>query len=395
MTLRRQKILETGIYALIWAMIVAIPLFTYNGEESMRSRELTRFWLELVPFAVLFLVNNYLLIPKLLLKKRYAAYAIVVVAAIMLLFTVPHLTRKNYLPNHRPHREQFHQGRPAIPGNPDHSGPQFDKHPDTDAPLRAFMDAEKDGFVPPDALKRPPPRGPRPLLFRWWPMLSDWLLAILMVSFNIAIKYVFKSFRDEQRLKELENENLISGLNYLKAQINPHFFMNTLNNIHALIGIDSDRARSSVIELSRIMRYVLYDTDKAMVPLQKEIEFVENYVSLMKIRHTEDVEITTSYPEDVSGISIPPMMLVTLVENAFKHGISYDRRSYVTAELSLAGDMLAYTVRNSIAAMNTLTQGVGLENLRKRLGLLYGDGFILEARRTEDEYTATLSIPVL
>jgi Putative regulator of cell autolysis len=100
-------------------------------------------------------------------------------------------------------------------------------------------------------------------------MLNSWLLAILLIGFNVAIRLLFKSIGDSRRLKELESQRLWAELNYLKAQVNPHFFMNTLNNIHALIDIDVEQAKDTVIELSRIMRYVLYEADSAFVPLKK------------------------------------------------------------------------------------------------------------------------------
>ncbi len=158
---------------------------------------------------------------------------------------------------------------------------------------------------------------------RWGRMFNDWLLAVLVIGCNLAIRFLFKSIQDDRHLKELESQRLKTELNYLKAQVNPHFFMNTLNNIHALIDIDGERAKETVIELSRIMRYVLYDADRPTVPLRKEMEFIDNYIRLMRIRYAGEVEIRTLCPADPPDVQVPPLMLITLTENAFKHGMSY------------------------------------------------------------------------
>ena len=106
-----------------------------------------------------------------------------------------------------------------------------------------------------------------------------------MVGFNIAVKLFFKSFRDEEMLKELEHQRLQSELQYLKYQINPHFFMNTLNNIHALVDIDTGKAKSTIVELSKLMRYVLYEASNKTILLLREVQFLENYVTLMSLRY--------------------------------------------------------------------------------------------------------------
>jgi len=227
-------------------------------------------------------------------------------------------------------------------------------------------------------------------------MLNDYMVAVLVVGFNIAIRYLFKSMRDEGRIRHLEAHNLQAELNYLKAQINPHFFMNTLNNIHALIDIDADRAKESVIELSKIMRYVLYEADMPRIQLGREIAFIENYVSLMRIRFSDEVDVRMSFPSPVPDIKVPPMLLVTLVENAFKHGISYRRDSFIHVALTVDGGRLRYTVANSASESLAGRPGVGMENMRKRLGLLFGEGgYTLSAHPTLDRYTVTLEIPAL
>ncbi len=363
---RKQTWFENGFYLLIWTVVLCVPLFAYSGEENFRWREIQRFYIVLIPFAILFAINNYLLIPRLLIKKKYGFYALSILLFTLLLFAIPSFIQKKTFSGPPP-KEVYRNANPELHHRP--APPATSRH-------QTSM----------------PPR--RPLPFKWGPVLNDLLIALLLIGFNIAVKFIFKSIQDDRRFKELEKQNLQAELNYLKAQINPHFFMNTLNNIHALIDIDKIKAKGTVIELSRIMRYILYDTDRERVLLQKEIDFLQNYISLMRIRYLEDIDIQTRYPEAVPNIFIPPLLLITLVENAFKHGISYNKESFVHTELCIKEGTLIYTVCNSIPPKISTLPGVGLQNLRKRLNLLYGKQFLLETTPSAEEYTAILSIPL-
>lgn len=392
---RKQRLLENGIYLIIWIIVLAVPFFAYNGEKSLRWQELCRFWSKLIPFVALFLINNYLLLPHLLTRKKYIAYIITVFCLIGLLFTaIPIITKDSRTPYPTENNRNFyHKGDTNIfrrhPFPQGNSGRHDKIETDT-----LFFGFSSETVHPPHEPRKElrPPRNPLPV--KWGPMLGNWLLAILLIGFNAAVKLIFKSFRDERQLKELEKQNLQAELNYLKAQVNPHFFMNTLNNIHALIDIDADKAKMTVIELSKIMRYVLYDTDKEFVPLQKEIDFLDNYVSLMSIRYPEDIDIRTIYPDSIPDLTVPPLLLVSLIENAFKHGISYQQNSYIHAQLALRDGRLSYTVKNSLPPNGNDKPGVGLENLRKRLTLLYGGNFSLDTSSQSGEYVVKLLIPL-
>ena len=121
-------------------------------------------------------------------------------------------------------------------------------------------------------------------------------------------------------MRLLEKENLNQQLEYLKYQINPHFFMNTLNNIHALVDIDPEKAKTTIVELSKMMRYLLYEGNNSLIPLHREVEFLRNYITLMKLRYTDKVKIDTDIPVSLPDRRLPPLLLITFVENAFKHG---------------------------------------------------------------------------
>jgi sensor histidine kinase YesM len=222
-----------------------------------------------------------------------------------------------------------------------------------------------------------------------------------MCSFNIAVKQFLKSMHDEEVMKELERNNLQNELKYLKYQINPHFFMNTLNNIHALVDIDAEKAKQMLMELSKLMRYVLYEANKRTILLSKEVQFLSHYVSLMRIRYTNDVKITTNFAIDMREIYVPPLLFVSLVENAFKHGISYQQPSFVACSMAIEEENVIFRCANSKQAPprteeanRTHSGGIGLENIRKRLHLIYGERYELTIQDTMDSYHVKLSVPV-
>ena len=215
-----------------------------------------------------------------------------------------------------------------------------------------------------------------------------------MVGFNVAIKLLFKSIRDDRHLKELEKQNLQTELEYLKHQINPHFFMNTLNNIHALIDVDTEKAKESVIELSKIMRYILYDSSQPIISLQKEITLLNNYIALMRIRYTDSIDINVNIADNLPDVQIPPLLFISFIENAFKHGISYQHPSFVHIMLEPREKELSFYIVNSNFSDTRNPSGIGLENVTKRLQLLYGDKYILETRAEENSFSVNLIIPI-
>jgi len=221
------------------------------------------------------------------------------------------------------------------------------------------------------------------------------IILILMLGMNLGVKLYFKQHRDEHRLADLERENLEQQLEYLKYQINPHFFMNTLNNIHALVDIDPEKAKTTILELSKMMRFVLYEGNKQGVPLDREIAFLQNYITLMKLRYTDKVKISVSTPASLPGKEIPPLMFITFVENAFKHGVSYRQDSFIDIQLSVEDERLTFTCRNSrIPKDEDKHGGVGLANVKKRLELIYGNRYTLDINDTPKTYTVKLTIPI-
>ncbi|MBQ5527831.1 MAG: histidine kinase, partial [Bacteroidales bacterium] len=181
---------------------------------------------------------------------------------------------------------------------------------------------------------------------------------------------------------------------YLRYQISPHFFMNTLNNIHALVDIDPEQAKLSLVELSRLMRYVLYEGNKPTIPLTKEVEFLRHYVSLMKIRYSESIAVELSLPDGDTGAEVPPLMFATFVENAFKHGVSYAKESFINVRMSVENGKIIFKCINSRNNDNPDgIKGIGLANVRQRLELIYGEKYTLHVDETPDIYEVLVIIP--
>lgn len=343
-----------------------------------------------LPFIALFVINNYLLVPYLLFRKKWLFYLLFSIGLIVVVATI------NF--EYRPIPGKFNNALPwEIQGEFKKPG-KFQEYPfagcDSFAwkrPEQRLNSDNKGPFRMEDRAFNHPAGWRRPLFMS--PSFFDIMTALLLLGLNAAIKFLFKSIRDERRLKDLEKQTYETELAYLKHQINPHFFMNTLNNIHALIDIDKEKAQKTVLELSKIMRYVLYESSFPAVALEKEIRFMENYIELMKIRYTKQVDIKISLPEQIPNIQVPPLLFISFLENAFKHGISYKKASFIHLYMTTKDDELQFLLINSKSDSQINDKGIGLENTKKRLHLLYNDNYTLNIEDNDEDYRVLLIIP--
>ncbi len=200
---------------------------------------------------------------------------------------------------------------------------------------------------------------------------------LFITIFALGLRILERNAKVEKRQKELEKEKLNSELAFLKNQISPHFFFNTLNNIYSLITINTEDSQSAVLKLSRMMRYLLYESEYGETKLSSEIEFMNNYIDLMRLRMSDKVKLTVSFPENQENISIPPLLFISIIENAFKHGISYREKSFISITMEVTPEMITFRCMNSIvkpvAIASSEHSGIGLENVSKRLNLLFPD----------------------
>jgi hypothetical protein len=223
-------------------------------------------------------------------------------------------------------------------------------------------------------------------------------ITTLVLGISTAITAVQKWQKDNQERKELEKDKVTSELSFLKAQINPHFFFNTLNNIYVLTAEDPKVAGEAIHQLSKMMRYLLYDTQQGKNMLSQEIAFVKNYISLMKLRLTDVVKINLDTPNNLHDMPLAPMLLLPFVENAFKHGISATQPSYINITILQKDKLLDITVNNSLMKDNSVSleinSGIGLVNTRRRLDLLYPGKYKLDINDSNaaNEYSVHLTL---
>lgn len=219
------------------------------------------------------------------------------------------------------------------------------------------------------------------------------IILVLMFGMNLGVKLFFKYNDDQKKLHDLEKKNLEQQLISLKYQINPHFFMNTLNNIHALVDIDPEKAKWAIIVMSKMMRYILYEGNNTFIPLQKESDFIHSYISLMRMRYTEKVKINLNIQKQFPVGEIPPLLLVCFVGNAFKYGISYQHISTIDISLSVENDKIKFCCINSKQSETECEKGgVGLKSVQQRLNLIYPNRHKLVIDDGEKTYSVWLEL---
>ena len=334
---------ENMVYALVWATIYLIPFMNAHlmSEDVVDFGKVVISWVKISPYYTIFLIHNYLLSP-LLLRNRYGWYIVMLFVLVTSIFgTIEVLDFRYWQSN------EFLRDKASL----------------------------------------------TELAWYW-----NVLFGILMAGANSMIKLYYRAISTEQRMAVLERENIESQMQYLKYQINPHFLMNTLNNSHSMIDFDKDMARKSVMDLSRMMRHVLYDSGEQTTTLDKEVEFLSNYIELMRIRYIDDIDISFTFPDMnvCRRVELPPLLLIVLVENAFKHGISYNKESHINISLYVDGNELTCLVANSRHySQSSERSGIGLSNITRRLDLLFNNRYMLDIDDSDErQYVVKLVIPV-
>ena len=224
------------------------------------------------------------------------------------------------------------------------------------------------------------------------------MLYALVAGLSVAIKMTSSWYQVESMRRELEKSRAEAELQNLKSQLNPHFLFNTLNNIYSLIAFSPERAQEAVHDLSRLLRYVLYDSSRPQVLLDSELDFIRNYVELMRIRLPEHVKVTTDISAEKPDVMIAPLLFISLIENAFKHGVSNSRPSFIDMEIRQKGSLVVCIIKNSCfpkdEAHDKSGSGIGIKNLRKRLELIYPDRYVFSYGVDGDNYHCMLEIKI-
>ncbi len=312
-------------------------------------------WIDLLPFVALLVVHTLFLLPVLLNKRKFGKYAILTFILVCMFAGYTYVNFSNKM-----------QRMP-------------------EPPVQAEIQGVKPPLRPAPPIVRPPfsPGVQGPVIF-------NTLFAVMILGCNLAIRLMFKHYNDMRLMEKLE-----------KTRISPHFFMNSLNNIHGMVEINPGKAQEMILELSGMMRYVLYESSSSCIPLHKEIDFISNYVALMRERFSKDkVDIALKIENGLcsENINVPPLVFINLIENGFKHGVNYSGHSFVEICLSKMQDRLQLVCRNSIhlSSNGTQGQGIGIENIRKRMDILFPDNYSLDmyTDNHNNTFTVKLTIPV-
>lgn len=313
--------------------------FTKSGEDLDWARVLNDFSSHMMAMMVISYVNYFLFLPRLLKNKNFGRYLLEFIPVFLVLAYLVVLLKRMILVGH-------------VPGS--------------------YLESSR--FT-----------------------VNVIIQTLFLVVFVGLLKFVEDWFELEARKKELENESLTSELRFLKAQINPHFLFNTLNNLYYLAYTQSPNTTEVVAKLSQMMRYMLDDSNHSRVSLGKEIEYMRNYVSLEQLRLGEQVPIRFEVEGDAAGVAIAPLVLITFLENAFKHGVSNSvADSWINVFIQVKNKDLYYQVINSKIPESGKTvkdkSGIGLSNVKRRLELSYPDRHELQIEDEEDRYSVVLKI---
>ncbi len=365
------RIIEFIVFAVVWMVIFSVPFFRQRIYDTVNWNKVIGEWIRMFSFLIIFLLNLLLLVPRFLFNKKYLSYFVITSAVIVLVIGASIGLRMILTPPQPLAMPRMELG-PGMP--PMELGP---------------------GMPPPMGYKPAAPQTENSLLMMF---IDNLILGILIVGVSTSIKLVSQWLSEESRRKDLEKEQLKTELALLRHQVSPHFFMNTLNNIHALIDINTEDAKNTIIQLSTMMRYLLYDTANGKTTLKKEIAFIESYITLMKLRFPDNVSVTLDVPDKIDDVEIPPMLFISFLENAFKHGVSYQASSFVSFKIEQKDRKLKSVIKNSRHKSSELPDksysGIGLANIKKSLKLLFGNDYTLTIRENEKEYEVQLTIPM-
>lgn len=346
-----------------WLLLLLAPILFGRFQEEIDWPYIFRTWLERSPLIAVFLINRFILLPNLLFKEKQRHYIMAAGFLIFIIFIATYTYERTHSNKFKPDRTQ-----PIEKVRPPHLPPH----------LKQVIHPLQKQQVP-------------------FPYYANILiLSILIIGFDAGLGISSKYMEKEKQRSKLEKENIDNQLAFLRNQVSPHFFMNTLNNIHALIDIDTEEAKDSVIKLSQLMRHLLYDSEAALLPLSKEINFIKNYIELMRLRYTYKVKVNLNLPDNLPDKKIPPLLFISFLENAFKHGISYRIESKINIILWLENKKLFFHIQNTNPNEVKIDNdsGIGLENARKRLDLLYAQNYQLDIKEEHHLFTVNLSIPL-
>lgn len=338
-TILKKKNTTIIVHSLIWTFFLAITAIQSYAIFSTISYE---FYFFNFTFIAVFYLNYLVLIPKFLLNKKIVLY--ILISLSIIIFTI-FITEPFLKESIKP---------PFFNGG-------FNRH---------FPRPQRNNIN-----LRPP------------------ILLLLFFAVSTCIKLVAEWYKSEKERTIVASQKLTSELSFLKAQLNPHFLFNTLNSIYSLANKKSDDTTIAIVTLSELMRYMIYETNEEFISLEKEIDYIKNYISLqlLRLKNSSGVKIKIHGNLDYK---IEPLLLISFIENAFKYGTDYKGRTAISIKISTSNDALHLEVYNLCSLQNTIDKnaGIGLENIKNRLNLLYPNSHTLEVTNTKKSFQVNLKI---
>lgn len=331
-------------HVMVWVVLFSLPYLLSSGEQQILTKVFAYSWIPLFFYALIFYINYLRLIDWLLFRKKVLWFILINSALIFLSIW--------------------------------------------------FRNEINDMFFS-DFFSRPPRKGNGPPrnMFIYIHIIS----LIVPLVFSIALKTTERWVRDETERKEAANFKLQAELQHLRYQLQPHFFFNSLNNIYSLVDISPEQAKTTIHSLSKLMRYLLYEANTELVPLSKEIDFLEKYIELMKLRLSEKTKVNYSFPKITTDIKIAPLLFISLVENAFKHGISAKTENTISFEMDIKANKIIFITKNPNLPKENNDKsgsGIGLQNLEKRLQLLYPNKHKFNGTIKDSNFIASIEIDI-
>jgi two-component system LytT family sensor kinase len=346
-----------------WLCFITLPYLVFVPRFSEFISSLSNHMLATIVciniFLVLFYyVNTLFLIPKLLVREKWIWYILSIIVCLFIFLYLPRQIA-TWIAEPEPFNPAVREfiRNPAYKGKPHFVGMMRNRRPGSDS--------------------------------------YNTILFLLVFTVGTCISMIQRWLNTEQNRKETENEKLNTELSFLKSQVNPHFFFNTLNNIYSLAVVRSEKTAPAVMKLSAIMRYILTETQRDYVPLSNEVDFIHNFIDLQKVRLTDKVLVKFDTSGNNDSLLVAPLLFIPFVENAFKYGVSTKSSSEIQIRLWTEGNRILFTSDNFIVpSENNLMEntGIGINNVKRRLELMYPDKHKLTTTEKDNHYIVHLEI---
>lgn len=343
-----KRLFPVLVHILLWGVLIVVPKYFMPAGFKVSIKNELLLW---GPIVIFFYINYFLLIPFFLTRKKFSLYAFSIMTILGITLAIGGLSCAPSLPagtlkNELPASQEFHKYKPGI--------------------FFPFMG------------------------------LRNLTSCFLFLAIGTSIRVTEQWYSDDKKRKESENQKLIAELSFLKSQINPHFFFNTLNSIYSLAIRKSEKTPEALIKLSELMRFLIYDSEKEFVPLKRELDYIKNYVELQKLRLMDNVTVDYRIEGNYHDKELEPMLLLPFIENAFKHGIDSIKKCYIGITVKITDSFLTLTVENpvvrNVKSSSREQGGIGLVNSQKRLELLYGSNHQLIIFQNDEFYKVELQL---